>query len=116
MAVLQPCRQLLGDQATIALYLPAAVVKSRCEAEPLRSLLQTLTLRSCRGVDVGRLTVISWRGALLQNKSIWCFACFHMWGFHPRSSSIPWDGLGKGSRNLVYQRDGGNKVVLSDRR
>ncbi|KFQ12543.1 Ankyrin repeat and SOCS box protein 10, partial [Leptosomus discolor] len=36
------------------------VVESRCEAEPLRFLLQILTLRSCGGVDMGGLTVISW--------------------------------------------------------
>lgn len=50
MAVHQPCRQLSGDKATVAPYLPGAVVKSRCEADPLRSLLQTPTLTSCREV------------------------------------------------------------------
>lgn len=36
-------------------------------------------------------------GTLLQNESSCCFAFFHVWGMHPASCSVLWDGLGKGA-------------------
>lgn len=68
---------------TLALWASAwapshnsALVTSKCEAEPLQSLLQTLPLGSCRGIDVGGLTP-----PLLQNRSTHTklsFAFFYM--------------------------------------